>query len=272
MRPRAFTLIELLVVISILALLAAILFPVLARSREQARTTACCANIHQLAASLLNYEVANESLPYGFAFLPGSLPPSGRCQGNALYDTPGWWWFDYAGVLRHRSSLKTGETKVLRCPSSHMGDRVLDRNVLTGKYGVNRSLCKSKTATSGTALQEAFVGTPCSTGTLPCPGSTLLVADSGYSLLCWWQATAEPPAPIGGRHIEDTSYVPGLALNKDRPLWPGMSEDARSGRHPHRSVNVGFADGHAERRNASELLVEKTGEGGYTNTLLWYAQ
>src|SRR5512143_3492533 len=101
MRLRAFTLIELIVVISILVLLAAILFPALGSSREQARTVACCANIHQLAASLLNYEAANESLPYGFAFRPESLPASCRCQGNAAYDTPGWWWFDYAGVLRH---------------------------------------------------------------------------------------------------------------------------------------------------------------------------
>jgi prepilin-type N-terminal cleavage/methylation domain-containing protein/prepilin-type processing-associated H-X9-DG protein len=272
MRPHAFTLIELLVVISILALLAAILFPALGSSREQARTVACCANIHQLAASLLNYEAANESLPYGFDITPMCPPPSGRYQGNAAYDTPGWWWFDYAGVIRHRSLLKTGETKVLRCPSSRMGDRALDWHVLTGKYGVNRSLCKSKTPTSGTPIQRAFVGTPLSTGTLPCPGSTLLLADSGYSLLCWWQATAEPPVPIGDKFIEDTSYVPGLAINEDRSLWPGMSEDARGGRHPEKNVNVGFADGHAARRKASELLVEKTGEGCYTNKLLWHAQ
>jgi prepilin-type N-terminal cleavage/methylation domain-containing protein/prepilin-type processing-associated H-X9-DG protein len=269
MRARAFTLIEMLVVISILVLLAAMLFPVLARCREQARTVACCANIHQLTACLLDYEAENRSLPYGFDFRFDS-PPAGL-HGNGMYDTPGWWWFDYAGVIRHKSRLKTGEAKVLRCPSSRLGDWMLDLDLLTGKYGVNRSLCKSRTSTSGTPIQGAFVGTPLSTSSLSCPGATLLLADSGYSLVCWWQATAEPPLPIGSRYIEDTSYVPGLAINKDRILWPGMAEDAVGGRHPDKSVNVGFADGHSERRKARDLLVEKT-EEGYTNTLLWHAQ
>jgi prepilin-type processing-associated H-X9-DG protein len=270
MRVRAFTLVEMIVVISVLVLLVAMLFPVLTRCREEARTVACCANIHQLTACLLHYEAGNQSLPYGFDFRIDCLPPGGP-QGNGMYDTPGWWWFHYAGVIRHKSWLKTGERKVLRCPSSRLGDWALDLDLLTGKYGVNRSLCKSRTSTSGTPIQRAFVGTPLSTSDLRSPGATLLLADSGYSLICWWQATAEPPVPIGDRYIEDTSYVPGLALNRDRCLWPGQFEDAIGGRHSGKTVNVGFADGHAERRKASDLLVEKT-EEGYTNTLLWHAQ
>jgi prepilin-type N-terminal cleavage/methylation domain-containing protein len=268
MRPHAFTLIEMLVVISILVLLAAMLFPVLAGSREQARTVACCANIHQLTASLLNYEAGNESLPYGFDFTH-QYPPPGGWPGNALCDLPAWWWFNYTGVIRHQSALKTGETKVLRCPSSRPQGRSLDSDILTAKYGVNQSLCKSRTVVLSTPMREAFAGTALSTTDLPSPGSTLLLADSGYTLICWWQATADPPAPIDNKHIEDTSYIPGLAINKDRCLWPGLAEDAVSGRHLNKSVNVGLADAHSERREASELLVEKTTEG-YTNTLLWH--
>jgi prepilin-type N-terminal cleavage/methylation domain-containing protein len=51
MRPRhltGFTLIELLVVISIIAVLAAILFPVFAAARERARLTTCASNLRQL--------------------------------------------------------------------------------------------------------------------------------------------------------------------------------------------------------------------------------
>jgi prepilin-type N-terminal cleavage/methylation domain-containing protein/prepilin-type processing-associated H-X9-DG protein len=51
----AFTLIEILVVISIIALLAAILFPVFARARENARRTSCQQNLKQIGIGLLQY-------------------------------------------------------------------------------------------------------------------------------------------------------------------------------------------------------------------------
>src|SRR5438445_13781606 len=46
-----FTLIELLVVIVIITLLAALLFPVFARAREQARSTTCLSTLRQLGMS-----------------------------------------------------------------------------------------------------------------------------------------------------------------------------------------------------------------------------
>lgn len=55
MRSRGFTLIELLVVIAILAMLAAMLFPVLARSREQGRKVACLSNLRQIGIALRLY-------------------------------------------------------------------------------------------------------------------------------------------------------------------------------------------------------------------------
>jgi prepilin-type N-terminal cleavage/methylation domain-containing protein len=54
-RHRGFTLIELLIVIAIIALLAAILFPVFARSRENARRASCQSNLQQIGVALLLY-------------------------------------------------------------------------------------------------------------------------------------------------------------------------------------------------------------------------
>jgi prepilin-type N-terminal cleavage/methylation domain-containing protein/prepilin-type processing-associated H-X9-DG protein len=55
MRRSGFTLIELLVVISVIAVLAAILFPVFARAREKARQTSCLENTRQIALATLMY-------------------------------------------------------------------------------------------------------------------------------------------------------------------------------------------------------------------------
>jgi len=54
MRRHAFSLVEILVVLGIIALLAAILFPVFNRVREEGRSSSCQENLHQigLAASL----------------------------------------------------------------------------------------------------------------------------------------------------------------------------------------------------------------------------
>lgn len=52
---KAFTLVELLVVITIIAILAAVAFPVLARASRRARSTECMSNLHQIGGAITAY-------------------------------------------------------------------------------------------------------------------------------------------------------------------------------------------------------------------------
>lgn len=81
LRKRGFTLIELLVVIAIIAILAAILFPVLARAREKARTSSCQNNLKNIATAFKMYTndwdekfPAPNGAPHDNQYTTGEIP------------------------------------------------------------------------------------------------------------------------------------------------------------------------------------------------------
>lgn len=57
---RAFTLIEMLVVIAIIALLAALIVPVVSNALQKAKRTACVSNLRQIGLGIVQYRVENK--------------------------------------------------------------------------------------------------------------------------------------------------------------------------------------------------------------------
>jgi prepilin-type N-terminal cleavage/methylation domain-containing protein len=74
-RALAFTLVELLVVIAVIAILAALLLPVLASTKERARAITCCSNLKQWGLATHIYAENNSDL----------LPPTALTASNSAW-------------------------------------------------------------------------------------------------------------------------------------------------------------------------------------------
>jgi type II secretory pathway pseudopilin PulG len=102
----AFSLVELLVIIAIIAILAALLLPVINRSQEEGRATACISNLHQIGVALQIYVDANNNT------LP--IMRDAPTDTNALATNT----FPTVNVVLGGD---LGNTNILRCPSDSQG-------------------------------------------------------------------------------------------------------------------------------------------------------
>src|SRR4051812_17971231 len=85
---RGFTLIELLIVIAIIAIIAAILFPVFARARENARRASCQSNLKQIGLAIMQYTQDNdERLPIGELWIVGAALQTCLASQGQVYST-----------------------------------------------------------------------------------------------------------------------------------------------------------------------------------------
>lgn len=269
MRRRGFSLIELLVVLVILTVLMNLGLAAGRRMREAARSNICKANQRQLGIACMAYDTDHGSLPVGFeGFHPLKLPSSIEMASSPTLDPQGKWWFMFFFTRTEDYWCEP----VLTCPSKCIKDLYVgEKNVLCGNYGANRSLFRSYDYTN---LYQPFEGAPESLSRLRRPSDTLLLCDSGYTLVSWWQALPTSPGGTPSANceilMEARSYIPGLSTNLLRTdILAAMQDDALRGRHANKTVNVTFCDGHVANMAAEDLRIDG-GEQQYLNKVpLW---
>ncbi len=266
MKKTAFTLIELLVVIAIISMIMAILLPTLNRVKQSAKTVLCGSNLKQLYLSLSLYDQNNSTFPHGFNdAINFTSPPTGGYLGNASKDKQGIWWFQ---TIQNGNDKSSKQNSIAQCPAKSLQDIRLRDNILCGNYGINRSICKDSEGIAGFVSNE-FIGKPLSLSSINNPARTLLLVDSGYSIISW-RGASNISGPLFDNPLrENAFYIPRISANEIRSLPPEFAEDALGSRHLNRTVNVIFIDGHLARTKADELFVEETSSTYINQSPLW---
>jgi prepilin-type N-terminal cleavage/methylation domain-containing protein/prepilin-type processing-associated H-X9-DG protein len=205
---RAFTLIELLVVVAIIAILAAILFPVFAQAKEAAKKTSCLSNARQVGLANLIY--ANDYDDHNV--------------GTDLGDDPEYFWGDMlAPYIKNRDMLS--------CPSSDTKLKISGPlpgwpNGVTVEWSYNYAINDIHDA-NGIGIGAAFATS------IAYPAETVFVVDS-------MPASSEPS---DGEERFEIVWVPGFRDAATQPLHDGFPRHQGK-----TTFNLVFCDGHSKNR------------------------
>ena len=239
-RSRGFTLIELLIVIAIISLLAAILFPVFARTRENARRSSCQSNEKQILLGLTQYvQDFDERLPMTFAF-----PITATFQvawPQTLYPY-------------------TKSTQIFKCPSdaSTAINGWMTNSPGYGPPMVNSYMANERLGGSGTPPLGALTKMGVSITTVANSANTVYLCDSG--------SNATNTTPGVNLNSTDKTGAWGM-LDPGVYAANGLTADVNWGgprlRHLE-TMNVGFMDGHVKAMRLDDLLNKNATTGRYT--------
>ena len=229
-RKSGFTLIELLVVVAIIALLAAILFPVFSSARESSRAAACISNLKQIGLAFTMYEQDDDEYfptDYFSSFSPGQSTPGAGYSG--VFGNGRWPW-------RIGSYVK--DTQIYQCPSGQAYSTV--------EAGTPDADLMSYWAVGGMFGKPGTVDAiPIAMSGVQSPSTQPTLFDDIDQPTGWRDQLVFRPYWIAGTYGNVGSFTPG-----------------RVGPHSN-GLNVLYADGHAKWQNVSTLYLQAC--PGYTN-------
>lgn len=228
---RGFTLIELLVVIAIIAILAALLLPVLSNARRKATQAACVNNQKQLALGMKIYVDDNGSTFPGIASRMYGYHPEDWIYwrtNTALYPS-----FEKSPIL---VAVPGMQKPLLRCPLDNNDNDRINRFSYPdgdGPYFFSYSLTGNGLDADGnnagiSTLIDGSSGTPVAyrfkESAIKTPAVKIMLAEEPGTLAAW-------DNPEGSELIQDGRWMP--------------SNDPLTIRHGGKA-DVAFADGHVQ--------------------------
>jgi prepilin-type N-terminal cleavage/methylation domain-containing protein/prepilin-type processing-associated H-X9-DG protein len=236
-RSHGFTLLELLIVVAIIGLLAAILFPVFARVRENARRGRCQSNLKQIGLGIQMY-----TQDYDDRYPQASYKDTS--YSGVDNPPPGGWVSDYSRGLQQVAwhnliEPYTKNSQIFICPSTpKLTVKNGIKNLAEGQVGINLALIQRRNSWNDAA--------PNSLSRVVSPVGTYAVFDCGTNIL----NPGEAVTPSG-----ENGYLPGAGpyAGSLASSQAYKQNDFQNGRH-FGGVNMLFADGHVKWLK-SELVV-----------------
>ncbi len=197
---HGFTLIELLIVIAIIALLAALLFPVYVRARGKGDQAACASNLKQIGLAMAQYSQDNEGLMFpalAHAYDNGTIITWGGCKIEKPFPR-----FDTACG---RLSAYARNKSLWNCPAEPSAEFT---------YGLNIAYARTEIAQKH----------PVSVAQISNPAETILVADHAAVAPSDLEMPPYVYLPSDRRPV-----VAGRHFGRANVLW---ADDHVTARHP----------------------------------------